>query len=443
MNYHPLLIRQLEKCFPPGAALPANCEGLFELISATYSNAAANNLSPEDPASKIAALEAALDRASEAAEQAALAKGGFLSIMSHEIRTSLNTIIGIAHLMMNENLPHSQLDNIRTLHISADNLLNLVDDIVDFNKIEEGRLRLQPGNTDLRQLLNNVKLANRLRAEERGNIIRIQFDHDLPRFVIADERRLTQVLNNLVSNAVKFTRNGQVTIEVSRMGGDADLANIRFSVNDTGVGVSREKQQLLLSPANASPEKMREPGTAGLGLPITRRLLALMKSEIAIESPLGQGASFYFTLLLPIGQELPVAENQSSSTPGQDLSGINVLLVEDVEFNVMVAEKILSNWNARVDVAENGLHAIGKVREGNFDIILMDLQMPVLDGYSATRHIREFNPRIPIIALSASASPDIQDRTREAGMNGYLSKPFKPADLYETIYRFTIKEKLA
>ena len=499
MNYHKLLEKQIQKLFPNNQELPENCLPLFELISDSYSTFEKHEINSENVYSlserenqktfqnleihyeihkktilrlkdaiaaldttsllplnhqaddlmeailllekqiqKSKELESELIRAKELAEKASNAKSDFLSVMSHEIRTPLNAIIGIAHLMMNDELPLSQMENMRTLNISAENLLNLINDILDFNKIEEGKILLSEKNTDLVQLVNHIKLANRIRAEERGNILRVVMDNRLPRFVIADDIRLGQILNNLVSNAIKFTRNGAVTIDVSLVNLIEDEVEVLFAVTDTGIGIEKNKQQLIFDHfSQADSEITREYGGSGLGLTIIKRLLKLMNSDVLVESEIGLGSRFFFTLTLKKGQEMAIIENLKNGYAKNSLDGIRVLLVEDVEFNVMVAQKMLLNWNAKVDVAENGLNAIGKAKEGNYDIILMDLQMPVLDGYSATRHIREFNLVIPIIALTASASTDVHQKTKEAGMNGYVSKPFKPADLYDAIYRFT------
>ena len=505
MNYHPLLVKQIKEFFPAGQELPACCLTLFNLISTSYSDFESNKIDSlntsepieiicpgagpnleaqhaihqqslgrlkeaitfldsgclppldqkngsligtvnylEDQIKRSKLLENELIKAKEIAEKASHAKSDFLSVMSHEIRTPLNAIIGIAHLMMNDSLPLSQMENLRTLNISAENLLNLINDILDFNKIEEGKILLSEKNIDLKQLVNNIKLANRIRAEERGDVLKVIMDNKLPKFVMVDDIRLSQILNNLVSNAIKFTRDGAVTIEVSLAKTTPELLEILFEVTDTGIGIEKEKQQLIFDHfSQADSEITREYGGSGLGLAIIKRLLTLMNSDIKVESHPGRGSRFYFNLFLKRGKEIAREEKSENGMVQNNLGGIRVLLVEDVEFNVMVAQKMLSNWNATVDVAENGLHAIGKMKEGNYDIILMDLQMPVLDGYSATRHIREFNKEIPIIALTASASSDVHQKTKEVGMNGYVSKPFKPSDLYEIIYQFTLLPKVS
>ena len=493
MSYHELLQDQIAKFFPDGKGIPENCRGLLELVSASYKKFESSTkcadqfdeitgdgdihssdqstlklksaialLEPQylnslntnynelikaldrldSHAKNSAALKEELHRLKEEADKAARSKIDFLAVMNHEIRTSLNAISGIAHLMMNDGLPVSQLENMRTLNISAENLLDLVNDILDFNNIEEGKIRISERNIDLRQLLANIKSKNRLRAEQAGNILKFTPDSNLPRFVMADDIRLSQVLNNLVSNAIKFTRNGSVSIEVMVTGETETDLELRFAVSDTGIGIAKDKQQLIFeifSEENAMIN--REYGGAGLGLAITQRLLNLMNSDVTLQSEIGLGSTFAFNITLKKGKEIEAEEKRENGIRRNDLAGMKILLVDDVEFNIMVAEKMLLNWNAKVEVAENGLHAIKKARDGNFDLILMDLQMPVLDGYSATKHIREFNKDVPIIALTASASSDTHEKTVEVGMNGYVSKPFMPDDLYDTIYRFIIRRK--
>ncbi|WP_205508738.1 ATP-binding protein [Longitalea arenae] len=380
--------------------------------------------------------EAELIRAKDQAEDGSRAKSDFLSVMSHEIRTPLNAIIGIAHLLLQDQLLPSQLENLKALNVSAENLLRLINDILDFAKIEEGKIVLAEKKICLQQLAENIKTAHQIRAAERGNTIHMVIDNALPACVLGDEVRLGQILHNLVSNAVKFTRNGVITIQLSAQKVQPNEAAVLFSVTDTGVGIEREKHALIFDRfTQANADITREFGGSGLGLAIVKRLAALHNSDIYVNSEAGRGSTFSFTIHFKTGKaDQPSAQPISGKN---DLSGIKVLLVEDVEFNVMVAKKMINNWNGAVDIAENGAIAVNKLRNTNYDIVLMDLQMPVMDGYNATQHIRNFNEAIPIIALTASASADILQRTREFGMTDYLAKPFKPGELYEMISRYS------
>jgi signal transduction histidine kinase len=394
----------------------------------------------EEQIKKTKALEAELIHAKEVAEQAARAKADFLSVMSHEIRTPLNAIIGIAHLLSEDEKLSSQVENLQVLGFAADNLFNLINDILDFGKIDEGKILFSEKNIDIRRLITRIKAANRIRAEERSNILKLTIDEDLPAFLKGDDVRLGQVLNNLISNAVKFTSNGTIIIEVLLSQVLEDQVEVYFSVTDSGIGIEPDKQQLIFERfTQANAEITREFGGSGLGLAITKKLLNMQHSDIHVESEPGKGSKFYFLLRFKKA-DADAAKSTMQPEKGQgNLSGIRILLVEDVEFNVFVAEKMLKNWDAVVDIADNGLKAVEKARSNAYDIILMDLQMPVMDGYTASRCIRDLNTAIPIIALTASSSVDIQQKVYDFGMTDYLSKPFNPDELFETIYKYTMK----
>ncbi|MDB5193921.1 MAG: response regulator [Segetibacter sp.] len=383
-------------------------------------------------------LETALIHAKEDAEKSAKIKSEFLSVMSHEIRTPLNSIIGNIHLLQQKHFNPAEAEILKILHISSTSLLYLVNDILDFSKIEQGKILFSEKDIDVRQQLNNIKLANRAAAQEKGNELEVIIDDNIPSFVKGDVVRLNQILNNLVSNAVKFTQNGKINIELKLKQATTELVYVEFIVLDTGVGIPADKHQLIFENfTQANSDITRQFGGSGLGLTITSRLLLLMGSEIHVESEINKGAKFFFTLAFKRSEKKEKEEILHVSTK-RDLLGIEVLLVEDVEFNVFVAKSMLQNWNAKIDVAENGLIAIDKAKSKIYDIILMDLQMPVMDGYNSSMAIRLFNKEIPIIALTAASFNDIEDKIFEAGMVEYISKPFNPNDLFNTVYNHTI-----
>jgi len=393
----------------------------------------------EEQIKKSKQLEAELIQAKETAENASKAKSEFLSIMSHEIRTPLNAIIGTNNLLHYQDPLPSQKELLNVMKISSENLLSLINDVLDYGKLEEGKIVLAERDINLKQFVKNLRIAHRLRAEERGNNLRLMYDEDIPDFVMGDDIRLGQILNNLISNAIKFTKKGVITIEVLLNEIKEDCVSVDFAIIDTGIGISKDKQEMIFDRfSQANTNITREYGGSGLGLTIIKLLLQLQDSDIKLISEVDKGSKFYFTLCFK--KSSTVVHEENTSLPNlekPDLNGLKILLVEDVEFNVLVAEKMLQNWNANVEIANNGKIAVDKVKTNKYDVILMDLQMPVMDGYTATKIIREFNTDTPIIALTASITMDIQGRAYEFGMNDCITKPFNPNDLHNIILKYT------
>ncbi|AEI47095.1 response regulator [Runella slithyformis] len=385
-------------------------------------------------------IEAELRQAKETAEKATDAKSEFLSMMSHEIRTPLNSIVGLTYLMQQEDVSPTMAENLKILQFSTDNLYVLINDILDFSKIEAGKVELERVPFDIKQLISNIKKANQVKAEEKGNKIKLMIDDDVPEVVVGDPLRLGQIISNLVSNAVKFTANGSITVELSFIKKVENSAVIDISVIDTGIGIARDKQASIFEKfTQANSETTRQFGGTGLGLVITKKLLHLYKSDIRIESELGRGSKFFFSIELEIGTALKskTVEANNELLNESTLKGVKVLLVEDYPVNVKVATKFLERWQIVLDVAENGQVAVDKYAAGKYDVILMDIQMPLMDGYTATAKIREMDAEIPIIALTASATLSNQDRAFLVGMNDYVTKPFNPKELFQKIAKYS------
>ncbi|UKJ08417.1 ATP-binding protein [Solitalea lacus] len=389
----------------------------------------------------IKKFEQELIEAKVKAEHAADIKSQFLSTMSHEIRTPLNAVIGMAHLLLDENTQESQREKLETLRFSSENLLALINDILDYNKIESSVIDFENIPFNLEDLLEHIYNSFLYQADQKSINLDIEFADDLHKLVIGDPSRLSQILTNLIGNAIKFTERGGVTIEVKQLFSDKDHSDLYFAVTDTGIGIPPDKIDLIFDHfTQASSETTRKFGGTGLGLAITKRLLQLMNSEIHVISEKGEGSTFCFTLRLKKykGQSIStIVHSESIGKPSLD--GIHILVVEDNSTNRVVIEKFLLKWNANVSFANNGKQAIEMVQQHNFDIVLMDLLMPEMDGYQATQKIRslidEHYQNLPIIALSAAALVEVRERVYNVGMNAYLTKPFDPHDLYLTIVK--------
>ena len=375
----------------------------------------------------------------EIAEQKAVVKAKFLSTMSHEIRTPMNAVIGLSNILLQENPRQDQLDNLNTLKFSADLLLSLINDILDFSKIEAGKITFEQIDFNLPKLVNNIRNALNIKAQEKGLQLEVLLGDDIPTYVKGDQVRLSQIITNLVGNAVKFTQEGKVSIQLRQM----PNGKIRFSVKDTGIGIPKEKfDQIFRSFSQADTNTTRRFGGTGLGLSITKKLLELQGSKIQLNSEVGIGSEFYFDLEFAASDQTPHPALSDFSQPHtKDFGKARILLVEDNKINVMVAQKFLRKWNLEVDVAYNGKEALEMLDNcRDYQVVLMDLNMPVMDGYAATQQVRarqeEHFQNLPIVALSASAISDFRTRALEIGMNEFVTKPFNPSELFEVLHRF-------
>jgi len=386
-----------------------------------------------------------LKQAKNEAEQGLKAKSEFLSTMSHEIRTPLNSVIGMTHLMLKNNPRNDQKLQLDVLLFSAGNLLSIVNNILDFGKIEAGKISFESIEMNVENILNNIASGSKNAVEERG--IKLKLTMPIKGFpkVTGDPTRLTQVISNLVGNAIKFTHEGEVIIALHIKEQTNDNITLTFKIIDTGIGISKEKQQLVFEQfTQADSTTSRSFGGTGLGLAISKKILELQGVQLQLESDTGKGATFYFTQSFPIHKttELPIftTEKKSLENINSTLNGLNILLVEDNPMNVFVAKSFLEKWGAVVDVAKNGQEAIDTLDINLHKLILMDMHMPVMDGYTATRKIRELGFSIPIIALTASLPNEVENAVNGIGINGMVLKPFVPEELYKAVQRFAMAE---
>ena len=377
--------------------------------------------------------EVAIIKAKEKAEAASRAKEDFVSTMSHEIRTPLNAVIGLTNLLLNKEPREDQKENLSSLSFSAKNLLSLINDILDFSKLEAGKMELAENNFDLPDLLKSLQQAHQHQARENDSSLELKLDKNIPARIATDQLKLSQVLHNLVSNAVKFTKKGQVEVSVELNRREDGLLWLNFSVEDTGIGIPPDKLEHIFDKfTQAESSTVRLYGGTGLGLSISKLLLDLMGSEIMVESSEGKGSRFYFSLPVKIaGREIPSEEPKKNQEKLEDLEHVRLLLVEDVEINRKIIVQFLENWwQLRPDEAVNGKEAIEMTKNKNYDLILMDVRMPEMDGYEATAHIRNLPgyESTPILALTADKNQEVE-QTRQGQFSDLLTKPFEPRDL--------------
>jgi len=369
----------------------------------------------------------------------AKAKDAFLANMSHEIRTPLNAILGFNDLLRKTRLDSEQKGHVEIIGHALKNLNVIINDILDISKLESGKLELEKRAFRIGFLVKRVMQMHLARAESKNLKLVLHFDEQIPTYIIGDETRLSQILINLVSNAIKFTSSGIVEIRAEQLKSDAEMVRIRFSVRDSGIGIDPAKLSMIFERFTQAEESTtRQYGGTGLGLNIVKSLVELHHGELYVQSKPGEGSEFTFEINFALPQEIPDESDFADKETGDSLSlgGIRVLLVEDNEHNQILGRIYLEQNGAVVQVSGNGKLAYDLLREESFDVILMDIQMPEMDGYETTRRLRQdLKLTVPVIGCSAHALESEKMKCMEAGMNDYITKPYTEQDLVNAILR--------
>lgn len=381
--------------------------------------------------------------AKEYAESATKAKGEFLANMSHEIRTPMNGIVTVIDFLKETEITKKQKDFIDIIQTSSDSLLNIINDILDFSKIEAGQIELEQLNFNLREEILDVLKPLEFRAKDKGLIMKLNFDKNIPKIVNGDILRINQIIINLVNNAIKFTQSGGIYVNVKLLEQKNKSLNIEFKIQDTGIGIKKENQKKLFkSFSQSDASSTRKYGGTGLGLAISKNLVNMMKGQISLVSDYGTGSTFTFNLLLNQKKsQVKAKQGEERFIKDTNISSKSILIVDDNAINRKVAEMTIAKLGHQTHCATNGHEAYKLYLDNSFDLILMDVHMPELDGLETTELIRQHESEIkspktiPIIAMTAAAMKGDKERFLEAGMTEYISKPFKIANIKQILFK--------
>lgn len=375
-----------------------------------------------------------LQVAKQKAEESVEVKSRFLSQMSHELRTPLNGIIGTTNLLLQEEALPQQQEHLDILKFSSEHMLRLVNEVLDLSKLDAQKIKLEKITVDFRQFIHNISSTFKNQCQAKGLNFSVLIDENIKNDIVIDPTRLNQVLTNLLSNAIKFTHSGTVTIDVKAKTVNSDSQLLEFNVLDSGIGISAEQQNIIFEPfMQADIKTTRKYGGTGLGLNISKEIIKLMGGDLQVESRSGTGSRFYFTINVPVIHNFNASAVVTEKITPRQFNSLKVLIAEDNMINMKVATKFLDKWGVQYEKAYNGKQAVELFANNNFDAILMDLEMPEMDGYDALKEIRLRDADIPAIAFTAAVFQDMKQQLKQSGFTDYVQKPFAPDDLYSKL----------
>lgn len=376
-----------------------------------------------------------LTKAKDIAEKAVYAKDSFMANMSHEIRTPMNAIMGFTELLLKSKLNDLQTQFVNNVQTAGENLMLIINDILDISKIESGKLAIEEQNFNLKSTLLHVYDLLKVKASEKDIEFNLFLDAEMPEAVVGDKGRLNQIIMNLAGNALKFTEEGEVTIAVKKVEETEEAYGLKFSIKDTGIGIGEDKLETIFDRFTQAEESTtRNFGGTGLGLNIVKQLVEIQDGKVEVKSKIGRGSEFSFYLNFKKVQEAEPETCEDSNEQKKPLGKISILLCEDNVLNQHLAKNVIEGFGFDIEIANNGQEGLDLLVKNYYDLILMDLQMPIMDGYKTTIYIREeLKSIIPIIAMTAHSLVGEQQKCLEIGMDGYLPKPFKQEDLFCTI----------
>ena len=385
--------------------------------------------------------------AKEKAELASKTKANFLSTVTHELRTPLYAVTGLTNMLLDEDPKEHQIPHLKSLKFSGDYLLTFINDILQINKIEANKVELDPEHFNLKNKIENVMSALSNSANDQGTKLHFSYEDGLPESFIGDQLKISQILINLLGNAIKFTKDGDIWVRAYKTNVKDNMYNLRFEIEDNGIGISKEKQdQMFDSFSQGSVQINRKYGGTGLGLSIVKGLIQILKGKIHLKSELGKGSTFFFEIPLEYDKEADkpkVEEVKKENIMGDlDLTNVKILIVEDNKINQMITKKILNKMNLYCDVVDNGEAAVEQVKETAYDVVLMDIHMPGISGLEATKIIRTFDKELTIFALTAVTLEDKMHEFGEAGFDDIISKPFKQEDFETKLHAALSGEKI-